>query len=211
MNELAEVRNVHRRDAEATRRRILQVARAEFGRHGYDGATVRGIAAAAGVAPNLITRYFGSKAALFRAASDIHLDVPAALSGPYASLGARIADRVVRRWESAGVDDPLQMMMRSAGTSDEMAAEMSSFFTENASAPLAAHVMAALGCSAAEADDRAVGVGALIMGVVMARYIMRSGPLAGSDPDALRVWLGAVLQRLLDEPSLPPLLGTGLG
>src|SRR5262245_43123552 len=53
------------RDAEATRRAILDAAIDAFARSGYDGASTRDIARDAGIDPRLISRYFGSKEALF--------------------------------------------------------------------------------------------------------------------------------------------------
>ncbi|SDJ07530.1 TetR/AcrR family transcriptional regulator [Nonomuraea jiangxiensis] len=56
------------RDAEATQRAILDAAIDAFARSGYDGASTRDIARDAGIDPRLITRYFGSKEALFERA-----------------------------------------------------------------------------------------------------------------------------------------------
>jgi AcrR family transcriptional regulator len=41
--------------------RIRDAALEQFGEHGVDGATIRGIAAAAGVSPGLVQHHFGSK------------------------------------------------------------------------------------------------------------------------------------------------------
>src|SRR5262249_25477410 len=82
--------------------------------HGYDGTSVRAVATEAGVAANLITRYFGGKAGLFAAATTIDLHARGAFAGPPQALGDRIARRVVQRWESAAAADPLLMMIRSA-------------------------------------------------------------------------------------------------
>lgn len=54
------------RDAEATRRRILEAATAEFAQHGLAGGRVDRIAAEAGSNKQLIYQYFGSKEGLFR-------------------------------------------------------------------------------------------------------------------------------------------------
>jgi AcrR family transcriptional regulator len=59
---------VRKRDAEATRRAILAAAKIHFARSGYDGASLRDIAAEAGVDAALINRYFGGKDGLFQAA-----------------------------------------------------------------------------------------------------------------------------------------------
>lgn len=194
------------RDARRTRQRLIEVAGRHFAEHGYDGTSVRAVATEAGVAANLITRYFGGKAGLFAAATTIDLPAPAAFPGPPQALGDRIARGVVQRWESADAADPLLMMIRSAGTSPSAADALAKFFAAKASGPLAEHLTATLGCTARDAADRAAAVGALILGVVTSRYIMRNGPLAHADPASLTTWLGDRLQRLLDDPPSPPLV-----
>jgi len=54
-----------KRDAEATRAAILQAAKGQFARLGYDRAALRDIAAEAGADVALIKRYFGGKEGLF--------------------------------------------------------------------------------------------------------------------------------------------------
>lgn len=58
------------RDAKRARtaQRILEAARQEFATRGFEGATIRGIAAAAGVDASLVMQHYGSKGALFNAA-----------------------------------------------------------------------------------------------------------------------------------------------
>ncbi len=55
------------RDPEATRRRILAAAEAEFARKGYDGSRLRDVAERASVHHALLHHYFGDKEGLFRA------------------------------------------------------------------------------------------------------------------------------------------------
>jgi AcrR family transcriptional regulator len=59
---------------EATRRRVLDVARAEFADRGYPAATMRSIAAAADVTAMSLYNYADSKAALFVAVWDDSID-----------------------------------------------------------------------------------------------------------------------------------------
>ncbi len=54
-----------------TREAILQAARAQFAERGYDGATIRAIAAAAAVDPALVHHFYGSKESLFAAAMQL--------------------------------------------------------------------------------------------------------------------------------------------
>lgn len=51
-----------------TAERIREAAREQFGANGYEGTTIRSIAAAAGIDPSLVMQHFGSKAALFATA-----------------------------------------------------------------------------------------------------------------------------------------------
>lgn len=54
------------------RARIRQAAMSQFAEHGFERATIRGIAAAAGVSPGLVRHHFGSKQGL-RDAVDTHV------------------------------------------------------------------------------------------------------------------------------------------
>lgn len=58
------------RDAERTRKLILEAALAEFGAHGYAGARTSAIAARAGVNQQLIYYYFDGKEGLYQAMSE---------------------------------------------------------------------------------------------------------------------------------------------
>ncbi|HWF00130.1 MAG TPA: TetR family transcriptional regulator [Caulobacteraceae bacterium] len=54
-----------KRDAEATRARILAAAKTRFARYGYEGASLREISMDAGADVALVSRYFGGKEGLF--------------------------------------------------------------------------------------------------------------------------------------------------
>lgn len=64
-------------DSAPRRERILSAAALEFARHGFAGARVDRIAAAAGVNKQLLFHYFGSKGGLHRAALKSLLERPA--------------------------------------------------------------------------------------------------------------------------------------
>ena len=70
---------------------ILRSARDSFASLGYERASVRGIARAAGVDPALVLHYFGSKQHLFVAAVELPYDV-----------GAEIGSRLATAPEAAG-------------------------------------------------------------------------------------------------------------
>ena len=54
-----------RRNAEETRAKILKAARTEFAQHGFAGARVERIVAAANTNPRMVYHYFGGKAGLY--------------------------------------------------------------------------------------------------------------------------------------------------
>ena len=187
------------RDSARTREVILWSARAHFATRGFDRATVRAIAADAGVSPNLITRYFGGKHGLFIAATDLDLHIVDALPGPRATLGRRIAAHVLTRWEGTPGDDPILTMLRAAMSDATAAARMAEFFREQAALPVVQHL------GTADARERAAAVSALILGTVVQRYVLRAGPVAVATRGGAEDWLAHALQQLVTGGSFPPL------
>ena len=88
-----------RRGDSGTRQAILDAAREQFAARGYDGASLRAIAAAAGVDPALIRHFHGSKGDLFAATVDFPADLPRRLEAAVAGRadGGRVAAEVRRR------------------------------------------------------------------------------------------------------------------
>ncbi|MFD0804870.1 TetR family transcriptional regulator [Nocardioides caeni] len=74
----------------ATRTAIVDAARSLFAERGFEAASVRAIAAEAGVDPAMVIRHFGSKEALFLRAIDTSIGIGAVLDGPLESLGRRL-------------------------------------------------------------------------------------------------------------------------
>jgi AcrR family transcriptional regulator len=62
------VRTGRRPGESGTRQAILEAARTSFGDQGYEGATIRAIAARAGVDHALVYHFYDSKEQLFAAA-----------------------------------------------------------------------------------------------------------------------------------------------
>ena len=77
-----------------TREAILAAARARFGDYGYDGATIRGIAADAGVDAALVHHFFGTKERLFAAAMRLPVLPSELLAAALARPARRIRARV---------------------------------------------------------------------------------------------------------------------
>lgn len=180
-----------------TRERILEAARFSFGELGFEAATIRGVAAQAGVDPALVHHYFGTKQRLFLAAMEIPVDfsevIPLILDGPPEELGARIARFFLELWDSPAMHPLMLGIVRSAAT-DPVAAGM--FRQVLAEGPFLAMAQAT---DRPDADLRATLVGTQLVGLAMARYIVKVDPLASADREVLVRAIGPTLQRYLTE------------
>ncbi len=183
------------RDAGRTRTAIADAARALFAEHGYEATPVRTVAAAAGITPGLVTRYFGSKDGLFLAVSDVGLRVSAVLDGPHEGIGARMAASMVSRWRQEGAGDPVLILVRAAGSRPEAAHVLRDFLERETTGPLVTRLRAE-GVPEAEARDRASAVDAFVMGAVMSRRVV--DPVGPDGDEALAAWIGSSVQALLD-------------
>lgn len=177
-----------------TRETILAAARREFARSGFAGTTVRAIAQAASVSPNLITRYFGGKEGLFVAATEVRLNLEKLFDVPRAELGTRLAEGIVSRWTSIQGEDPLMALLRAAGEHAGAAETLAAFLDKESLEPFRQQLLR-YGMSDAEATARARAVDVFMLGV-SARYRVLRDDLG--DPAALKQWLASVIQQLVD-------------
>jgi len=109
------------RRSDGTRAAILTAARERFAADGYERATIRAIAADAGIDASLVMRYYGSKDKLFAAAAEFDLRLPDAAGLPRDRAGAALVGHFLRRWEE---DETLQALLRAAVTNDSAAQRM---------------------------------------------------------------------------------------
>ncbi|MBB4685023.1 TetR/AcrR family transcriptional regulator [Amycolatopsis jiangsuensis] len=175
------------RDAEASRASILAAARVRFGEHGFERTTIRSVAARAGVDPALVMRYFGSKDGLFAAASRLDVRLPD-LSG---TDPARVADVLLPVFiELWGPDGPFLSLLRAA-TSNPAASEALLQVLSDQVTPALATV------ARDRPAERAALVGAHLLGIAVARYVLGSPPLSTMDDVTLIRWLRPVLAHYL--------------
>ncbi|HEY3712791.1 MAG TPA: helix-turn-helix domain-containing protein, partial [Amycolatopsis sp.] len=116
--------SVKPRRSDATRAAILGAARERFAADGYERATIRAIAADAGIDPSMVMRYYGSKEGLFAAAVDVDLQLPDPREWPREEVGSRLAAHIVSRWEGALSDELITLLLRSAGTNQAAAEQL---------------------------------------------------------------------------------------
>ena len=185
-----------------TRAAILESARGRFADHGYDGATIRAIAADAGVDPALVHHFYGTKERLFAAAMQLPV-IPsevlaAAFSAgtrdPAASAGELLVRTALTMWDSTELRGPFLGLLRSALTSDRAAAMFREFLAEAILRPVS---QLASSADPAEADYRAAMVASQMVGLALARYVLAFAPAAAASVDDLAATIGPTLDRYL--------------
>jgi AcrR family transcriptional regulator len=187
-----------------TRAAILAAARAAFASSGLDGASMRAIAAAAGVDAALIHHYYGSKQRLFVAAMEIPFDAAmvraTVMAGPQVDLGERIVRFFLSIWEEPTRRQILVGMVRSAMTDPEAAAMVRRLVIEGAVLPLVAET------GITDSAFRATLVGGQLMGLALVRYILCVEPLASAPIDVVVAAVAPAIQRYVsaDLDSPPP-------
>jgi AcrR family transcriptional regulator len=181
-----------------TRDEILAAAAQHFAEHGYDRASLRAIAAAAGVDHKLIAHFFGSKQQLFIAAVGLPLNpaeiLPAILDGDRDTIGERIAALLLTILEQPQLHQRLTGVIRGAAGEPQLARMMREFLGRE----LFARAANLLG-----ADDgalRANLAGSQLVGLIMARYVIKIEPLASTPPQHLAAVIAPTLQRYLVGP-----------
>ena len=190
----------------ATRERILAAARQAFANGGYAAVSVRSIASEAGIDQSLVHHYFGTKKDLFLAAMDVPFDpmehMGGALEklsdGTLEDLGEAVVRGILAVFASPQGRDYVAVMrarMAPGGPVESVAG----FLTEEVYS-LAAWLL-----------DDPPGTGALrtdlaasqVIGLIVARYVLRLQPLADLDDEQVVAHYAPVLQRYMTGP-LPP-------
>jgi AcrR family transcriptional regulator len=197
---------------------------------GYDRATIRDIAAAAGVDPALVHYFFGAKERLFAAVMQLPvipgdvLDTLLAdgLPEPGRGLGEHVMRTVLGIWDVAAIRAPFLGLLRTAASDDQAAATLREFVTGNILsriARLAGNGAAASGGDAAsgggaasggDAEFRAALVGSQVVGLGLARYVLQLEPLARASNEELAAAIGPAVERYLTG-DLGPAAGRGPG
>lgn len=162
-----------------TRAEIVEAARAVFAEMGFDRATIRSIATEAGVDPALIYHYFDTKDDLF--AASIDLPVPptetlkAIFEGGEDEVGRRLAETFFLVWEQDEARESLLGILRSAmGGEDQATATFRQFLTS----AILDHIAPMI--PGEDSRLRAVLMASQLVGVAIARYVMKLEPIAAA-------------------------------
>jgi AcrR family transcriptional regulator len=175
-----------------TEARILAAAAELFVASGYERATVRAIAQAAGVDAGLVMHYFGSKQELFERVTH-GAQPPPDLTGP----PSQVAEQVLAQLADSLETEPVQSLanLRSMLTHPEAAHSVGER-TLRYRAQLAGTI------PAPDAGLRAALISAIILGVLVDRHLLKTGGLNAATPDEIIALLRPVLHTLTT-PELP--------
>lgn len=180
-----------RRAAAETREAILDAARAGFSTQGFERTTIRGVAEQAGVDPALVMHYFGSKQQLFVAATQLELSLPDLTGTAPRDVAARLVPYFLQVWQD---DGPFLGMLRAATSHRPAAEALVALFTRQVAPAIAPLV-------ADRPETRAALIGAQLIGIAVARSVLRVPPLLEADDAELVHWLGPVIEHHLTTPA----------
>ena len=190
-------RTGRRTGATQTREQIAVAARAQFAELGYDRATFRGIAAAAGVDPALVVHFFGSKDDLFREVMQLPPGFSEALvriaDGPREQIGLRLAELVIGALENHVTRPVVLGRIRSASSHPHAAALVRETVARDLSALTGV-------ITDDQPEKRAVLIGVQVVGIALVRYVVRVEPLASLPAPEVVELLAPTFQRYLTEP-----------
>jgi AcrR family transcriptional regulator len=178
-----------------TRQVILQAARDCFAQSGYGGASVRAIAAKAGVDPALVHHFFGAKAALFAAAMDFPIVpgavLPTLLEGNADDAGERILRMFLALWDDPDSRRRMLAIVRSAVQYEAAATMLRTFLRREVIGAFVRNL------DSPDADLRATFVGSQLIGLALARYVIKLPPLAAASTETVVAAYAPTIQRYL--------------
>jgi AcrR family transcriptional regulator len=178
-----------------TRVAILGAARKLFAERGYAGASMRSIAAEAGVDASLVVHFFGSKAGLLVEAIEWPFDpedeIPGLLADGPEHVGAQLARLLVDTWDREGSRHAIMTLLRAATIEPRSAELLRTFIQLRLFGPL----LARLGSD--QPEIRGELCASQMLGLGLARYVIAFEPLASADGARVVAWAGPTLQRYL--------------
>ena len=177
----------HKRDALATRARILEAAQQAFSETGYSHTGIREIARLAETSSTLLLRYFGSKAGLFEAALREAMPASQTLDWGREAYAARLADVLLD--PANPVRPPLMIALASGDV--EAAAIAARVSEERAIDPLANWL------GGEHARERALAIAMAATGCVTYARQLPIDRLSAEEIDGLKAWFVRTVDALV--------------
>lgn len=181
------------RSSAATKDAIRASARERFAADGYEKATIRAIAAEAGIDPSMVMRYFGNKEGLLAAAADFDLRMPDLSEVPGDTVGTHLAEHFLTRWEQ---DEAFTALLHAAATHAAARDRLLDIFETQVTAAIEA-------LTPDRAPARAGLIASQVLGTALCRYVLRLPPTVAMPRAELIAWLGHTLQHYLTAAAPP--------
>jgi len=179
---------------------VLDAARAAFHARGYVRTSMKGVAAAAGVAPEVVNRYWNSKESLFAAAMRLPFDPASAMPQLVAPGLDGMGERLTRATLDLLADENSRndfIALFQAGASATKAARGMQDFIERS---MVDRLVRTLGVP--DARLRVNLIMSYLIGIGTTRYIVRLEPVASMPEDELVKLVAPTIQNWLD-PTKP--------
>lgn len=185
-----------RGSGEQVRDAAVAAARNAFAAGSYARTTFKGLAAAAGVAPAVLRKYYDSKDAVFAAALRLPSDPAGAVPGLLAPGVEGLGERLVR-FTLDTLDDPqvradLMAMLRQGAS----AAALTKSLQDYLDTTVIDRVVAAVGVP--DARMRVALISSYLIGIAAGRYVVRIEPLASASEEHVVRLVAPTIQALLD-------------
>ena len=181
---------------------VLDSARAAFHAKGYARTSIKTIAAAAGVAPEVVGRYYQSKGKLFAAAMRLPYDPSSALSELLApgleGMGERLTRVALETLGDPATRDDLIALARAGASTGKAVAGVKGYVEQGIVDRLAAVI------GVPDARLRANLITSYLLGVAINRYVVRLDPIASmSDDEVVRLVSPTIQDWLTPNKPLP--------
>lgn len=180
-------------------KQVLEAARAAYARRGYVETTVKGVAAAAGVAPDVVRRYYANREALFAAAMRLPVDPATSIAQLLApgidGLGERMVRVTLRMLDDPETRDQLADMVRMGAGANKATASLREFL-ESA---VVDRVVTFLGVP--DARMRVTLATSYLLGIATSRYVLQLEPLASATEDEVVAMVAPAIQAALTTPT----------
>ncbi len=182
-------------------KQVLDAARAAYARRGYLNTTLKGVAAAAGVAPDVVRRYYDNREALFVAAMRLPFDPAMSIAQLMApgidGLGERMVRVTLRLLDDPETRDQLAEMVRDGAGASRATASLREF--------LEAEVVdrAAVLLGVPDARMRVTLATSYLLGIASMRYVLRLEPIASATEDDVVRLVAPAVQMALTTPTTP--------
>jgi AcrR family transcriptional regulator len=175
---------------------VLDAARVAFNTRGYARTTMKGVAAAAGVAPSVMRKYYANKEQMFAAAMRLPFDpsrsVPELLAPGLEGMGERLVRATFEVLSDESTRQEIVDLFQAGASAGKAAQSLREFLEESVIDRIASVV------GIPDARMRAALISSHLLGLAATRYVVRLEPLASAPEEQVVRIYAPLIQDLLD-------------